>query len=99
VLAAPPLLTAASLRYASFPLKSAAQAVHATDGAVALGTSFIVASAEGATSQGGALPSSLGMRLASLDIPVNSGFRVDLGSRTSIHPRLRGSALLRAVLS
>jgi hypothetical protein len=77
VLAAPPLLTAAGLRYAGFPLKSAPQAVYATDGAVAQGTSFIVASAEGAASQGGALPSSLGMRLASLDIPVNSGFMVE----------------------
>jgi rare lipoprotein A len=76
VLAAPPLLTAAGLRYAGFPLKSAPQAVHATDGAVAQGTSFI-ASAEGAASQGGALPSSLGMRLASLDIPVNSGFMTE----------------------
>jgi rare lipoprotein A len=77
VLAAPPLLTAAGLRYAGFPLKSAPRAVHATDGAVAQGTSFIVASAEGAASQGGALPSGLGMRLASLDIPVNSGFMVE----------------------
>jgi hypothetical protein len=74
VMAAPPLLTAAGLRYAGFPLKSAPQAVHATDGAVAPGTSFIVASAEGAASQSDALPSSSGMRLASLDIPVISGF-------------------------
>jgi rare lipoprotein A len=77
VLVAPPLLTAAGLKYAGFPLNSGSQAVHATDGAVAQGTSFIVASAEGAASQGGALPSSLGMRLASLDIPVNSGFMVE----------------------
>jgi hypothetical protein len=56
---------------------SAPQAVHATDGAVAQGTSFIVASAEGAASRGGPLPSSLGMRLASLDIPFNSGFIVE----------------------
>jgi rare lipoprotein A len=77
VLAAPPLLTAAGLGYAGFPLKSAPQAVHATGGAVAQGTSFIVASAEGVASQGGALPSSLGMRLASLDIPVNSGFMAE----------------------
>jgi hypothetical protein len=77
VLVAPPLLTAAGLKYAGFPLNSGSQAVHATDGAVAQGTSFIVASAEGAASQGGALPSSLGMRLASLDIPVNSGFMIE----------------------
>jgi rare lipoprotein A len=47
VLVTPPLLMAAGLRYAGSPLKSAPQAVHATDGAVALGTSFIVASAKG----------------------------------------------------
>jgi rare lipoprotein A len=75
VLAAPPLLTAACLSYAGFPLKSAPQAVHATDAAVAQGVSFVVASAVGAANQGGALPSS--MRLASLDIPVNSGLMVE----------------------
>jgi hypothetical protein len=50
---------------------------HATDGAAAQSTSFLVASAEGGASQGGALPSSLALRLASLDIPVNSGFMAE----------------------
>jgi hypothetical protein len=77
VLVAPPLVMMASLTHFGFPLKSAPQAVHTADGAVAPDTSFIVASAEGAASQSGAPPSSSGMRLASLDIPVNSGFTVE----------------------
>jgi rare lipoprotein A len=69
---------------------------HATDGAAAQSTSFLVASAEGGASQGGALPSSLAMRLASLDIPVNSGFMAE----DSIHPRLRlGASLGRPLLN
>jgi rare lipoprotein A len=77
VLVLPPLLMVAGLTYFGLPLKSAPQAVHAAYGAVAPDTSFIVASAEGAASQSGAPPSSSGMRLASLDIPVNSGFTVE----------------------
>jgi peptidoglycan lytic transglycosylase len=90
VMVAPPLLTAAGLRYAGFPLKSAPQAVHATDGAVAPGTSFIVASAKGTASQSGAMASSSGMRLASLDIPLNSGSTVE-EIDPSVFARPRGS--------
>src|SRR5271168_3478821 len=76
VLVAPPLLMVAALT-SYFPLKSAPGAIHAADFAVAPGTSFIVAGAERAASQSGALPSSSGMRLASLGIPVSSGLTVE----------------------
>jgi rare lipoprotein A len=71
VLVAPPLLMAVGLAYFGFPLKNAPQAILAAD------TSRMVASAEGAASQIGALPSSAGMRLASLDIANNSGLAVE----------------------
>jgi rare lipoprotein A len=89
VLVTPPLLMAAGLRYAGFPLKSAPQAVHAT-GAVAPSTSFIVASAKGTASQSGAMASISGMRLASLDVPLNSGFTVE-EIDPSVFARPRGS--------
>jgi rare lipoprotein A len=90
VMVVPPLVTAAGLRYAGFPLTSAPQAVHATDGAVAPGTSFIAASAKGTASQSGAMASSSGMRLASVEISLNSGFTVeDIDS--SVFARPRGS--------
>jgi rare lipoprotein A len=77
VLVAPPLLTAVGVTYFGFPLKNAPQPVLAADSAVATGTSLAVARAEGAASQIGALPSSSGMRLASLDIANNSGLAVE----------------------
>jgi rare lipoprotein A len=77
VLMAPPLLMAVGLTYFGVPLKNAPQAVLAADSAVAPGTRPTVARAEDAASQIGALPSSSGMRLASLDIPVNSGLAVE----------------------
>ena len=77
MLVAPLLLVAVGVTYFGFPLKNAPEAVLATDSAVATGTSLMVASAEGATSQIGALPSNSGMRLASLDIAVSSGLAVE----------------------
>jgi len=77
VLVVPPLLMAVGVTYFDFPLKNAPLAVLAADNAVAPDTRLMVASAEGAGSQIGALPSSSGMRLASLDIPVKSGLAVE----------------------
>jgi rare lipoprotein A len=76
VLVAPPLLMAVGLTHFGFQLKNAPQVVLAADSAVAPGMSLVVGSADGAASQIGRLPSSSGMRLASLDIPGNSGLAV-----------------------
>lgn len=76
VLVAPPLLMAVGVTYFGFPLKNAPQPVLASDGVVAPGMGPTVASAEGAASRIGALPST-GMRLASLGISVNSGLAVE----------------------
>jgi rare lipoprotein A len=77
VLVAPPVLMAVGLTYFGLPLKDAPEAVLAAESAVAPGTSYIVASAEGTAGQIGALPSSSGMRLASLDSRVVSGPSVE----------------------
>src|SRR5271170_7541862 len=77
VLVGPPLLVAVGVTYFGFPLKNAPEAVLAADSAVATGTRLMVASAEGATSQIGALPSNSGVRLASLGIAVSSGLAVE----------------------